>query len=106
LHDHADLSFEFIGESAHLRLARGDGAGIARLRLQANTLDGVLPEDLECPRHRSDLVGGIASGNFGFGITGREVRTVAECRDALRTRSTDRPTLIAARVDPSAYDLG
>ena len=42
----------------------------------------------------------------GFGITGREVRTVAECRDALRTRSTDRPTLIAARVDPSAYDLG
>jgi len=42
----------------------------------------------------------------GFGITGREVRTVAECRDALRARSTDRPTLIAARVDPSAYDLG
>ncbi len=42
----------------------------------------------------------------GFGITGREVRTNAECRDALRTRSTDRPTLIAARVDPSAYDLG
>jgi acetolactate synthase-1/2/3 large subunit len=42
----------------------------------------------------------------GFGITGREVRTVAECRDALSTRSTHRPTLIAARVDPSAYDLG
>ena len=41
----------------------------------------------------------------GFGITGHEVRTVAACRDALRARSTDRPTLIAARVEPSAYQL-
>jgi len=42
----------------------------------------------------------------GFGITGREVRTVAECRDALRARSPEIPTLIAAHVDPSAYQLG
>jgi acetolactate synthase-1/2/3 large subunit len=42
----------------------------------------------------------------GFGITGHEVRTVAECRDALRVRSSTEPTLIAAHVDPSAYQLG
>jgi acetolactate synthase-1/2/3 large subunit len=42
----------------------------------------------------------------GFGITGREVRTVAECREAVGARSPDRPTLIAARIDPSAYQLG
>jgi len=42
----------------------------------------------------------------GFGITGREARTVAEVRDALRARSSDMPTLIAAHVDPSAYQLG
>jgi acetolactate synthase-1/2/3 large subunit len=41
----------------------------------------------------------------GFGITGHDVRTVAELRDALRARSSDLPTLIAARVDPSAYQL-
>ncbi len=41
----------------------------------------------------------------GFGITAHDVRTVAECRQALKERSTDRPTLIAARVDPSAYQL-
>jgi acetolactate synthase-1/2/3 large subunit len=42
----------------------------------------------------------------GFGITGRDVRTVAECRDALRARPSDVPTLIAAHVDASAYQLG
>jgi thiamine pyrophosphate-dependent acetolactate synthase large subunit-like protein len=42
----------------------------------------------------------------GFGITGHDVRSVAELRDALRARSSDVPTLIAARVDPSAYQLG
>ena len=42
----------------------------------------------------------------GFGITGHEVRTVAEIRDALRARSSGVPTLIAAHVDPSAYQLG
>lgn len=42
----------------------------------------------------------------GFGITGREVRTVAECRQALRAGSPDAPNLIAAHVDPSAYQLG
>ena len=41
----------------------------------------------------------------GFGITGREVRTVAECRAALRDRPADAPVLIAAHVDPSAYQL-
>jgi acetolactate synthase-1/2/3 large subunit len=42
----------------------------------------------------------------GFGITGHQVRTVAECRKALRDRPTDAPVLIAAYVDPSAYQLG
>jgi acetolactate synthase-1/2/3 large subunit len=42
----------------------------------------------------------------GFGIAGHDVRTVAELRDALRARSSDVPTLIAAHVDPSAYQLG
>jgi acetolactate synthase-1/2/3 large subunit len=42
----------------------------------------------------------------GFGITGHEVRTIEEVREALGTRSSDRPTLIAAHVDPSAYQLG
>jgi acetolactate synthase-1/2/3 large subunit len=41
----------------------------------------------------------------GFGITGHDVRTVTECRDALRATSPDAPTLIAAHVDPSAYRL-
>jgi acetolactate synthase-1/2/3 large subunit len=41
----------------------------------------------------------------GFRIMGREVRTVAECREALRVRSSEIPTLIAAQVDPSAYQL-
>ncbi|HEV8671094.1 MAG TPA: thiamine pyrophosphate-binding protein [Candidatus Limnocylindria bacterium] len=41
-----------------------------------------------------------------FGITGFDVRTVAQCREALRASSTDAPTLIAAHVDPSAYQLG
>ena len=42
----------------------------------------------------------------GFGIIGRDVQTVAECRGALRARPSDVPTLVAAHVDPSAYRLG
>jgi acetolactate synthase I/II/III large subunit len=42
----------------------------------------------------------------GFGITGHDVRTVPECRDALHARSSNKPNLIAAHVDPSAYQLG
>lgn len=42
----------------------------------------------------------------GFGVAGYEVRTVAECREALRSRTPGRPTLIAAHVDPSGYQLG
>jgi acetolactate synthase-1/2/3 large subunit len=42
----------------------------------------------------------------GFGITGHDVRTVPECRDALRAGSSSKPNLIAAHVDPSAYQLG
>ncbi|HJW48724.1 MAG TPA: thiamine pyrophosphate-binding protein [Candidatus Limnocylindria bacterium] len=42
----------------------------------------------------------------GFGITGHDVRTVPECRDALRAGSSKKPTLIAAHVDPTAYQLG
>jgi len=42
----------------------------------------------------------------GFGITGHDVRTVVECRDALRSGSSNKPNLIAAHVDPTAYQLG
>jgi acetolactate synthase I/II/III large subunit len=42
----------------------------------------------------------------GFGIKGYDVRTVPECRDALRAGSTNRPNLIAAHIDPTAYQLG
>lgn len=42
----------------------------------------------------------------GFGITGYEVRTVPECREALRAGSSKKPNLIAAHVDPTAYQLG
>ncbi|MEX2047531.1 MAG: thiamine pyrophosphate-dependent enzyme, partial [Chloroflexota bacterium] len=42
----------------------------------------------------------------GFGIEGHEVRTVAECREILRARPSEVPTLIAAHVEPSAYQLG
>ena len=41
----------------------------------------------------------------GFGISGFDVRTIAECRTALRTSPPDAPTLIAAHVDTSAYQL-
>ena len=41
-----------------------------------------------------------------FGIAGHDVRTIAELRDALRARSSELPMLIAAHVDPSAYQLG
>jgi acetolactate synthase-1/2/3 large subunit len=41
-----------------------------------------------------------------FGIAGHDVRTVAECREALRDRPAQAPVLIAAHVDPSAYQLG
>jgi len=42
----------------------------------------------------------------GFGVSGHEVTTVEEVRAALRAASADAPTLIAARVDASAYQLG
>jgi acetolactate synthase-1/2/3 large subunit len=42
----------------------------------------------------------------GFGVAGHEVSTAAECRTALRSAATGAPTLIAARVDASAYQLG
>ncbi|HEV8536171.1 MAG TPA: thiamine pyrophosphate-binding protein [Candidatus Limnocylindria bacterium] len=38
-----------------------------------------------------------------FSVTAVDVRTVAECRDAFRARPAERPTLVAAHVDPSAY---
>lgn len=41
----------------------------------------------------------------GFGIVGHDVRTVAECRVALGAPPSGVPTLIAAHVDPSAYQL-
>ena len=43
----------------------------------------------------------------GFGATGYQVRTLAECRDAFAAaRGATAPVLIAAHVDPSAYQLG
>jgi acetolactate synthase-1/2/3 large subunit len=52
--------------------------------------------------------GGLDYGAIakGFGIVGRDVRTVAECRVALGDLPSDAPMLIAAHVDPSAYQLG
>jgi acetolactate synthase-1/2/3 large subunit len=42
----------------------------------------------------------------GFGATGYDVTTVAECRDAFAAARADKgPVLIAAHVDPSAYRL-
>jgi len=40
-----------------------------------------------------------------FDIEGHEARTVAECREAFRRPPGDRPLLVAAHVDPSAYRL-
>lgn len=43
----------------------------------------------------------------GFGASGYEVTTEAECRAALHdARSARKPVLIAAHVDPTAYQLG
>jgi acetolactate synthase-1/2/3 large subunit len=43
----------------------------------------------------------------GFGVPGYEVTTEADCREALAAaRDAKTPTLIAAHVDPTAYDLG
>ena len=38
-----------------------------------------------------------------FGVDSRIVRTVDECRDALRERPRGRPVLIAALIDPAGY---
>lgn len=38
-----------------------------------------------------------------FGIEAKSVTTMAECREAFRTAPMDRPLLVAARIDPSAY---
>ena len=42
----------------------------------------------------------------GFGIAGHDVRSPAECGSAFATAPTDAPVLVAAHVDPSAYQLG
>jgi len=41
-----------------------------------------------------------------FGIEARTVTTPAECRDAFRAAPRDRPVVVAARIDPSAYRIG
>ncbi len=41
-----------------------------------------------------------------FGIEARTVTTLAECREAFRAAPRDRPMLVAARIDPSAYRMG
>jgi acetolactate synthase-1/2/3 large subunit len=38
-----------------------------------------------------------------FGITGVDVTSVDECRAAFRSPPSDRPRLVAAHVDASAY---
>jgi acetolactate synthase I/II/III large subunit len=40
-----------------------------------------------------------------FGIEAKIVTTAAECRDAFRGLPKDRPALVAARIDPSAYRI-
>jgi acetolactate synthase-1/2/3 large subunit len=40
-----------------------------------------------------------------FGMEARTVMTSAECRDAFRAAPKDRPVLVAARIDPSAYRI-
>jgi len=41
-----------------------------------------------------------------FGMVGIDVTSVEECRAALRSPPSDRPRLVAAHVDPSAYRVG
>jgi acetolactate synthase-1/2/3 large subunit len=40
-----------------------------------------------------------------FGVEARIVTTIAECREAFRAAPADRPTLVAARIDPTAYRI-
>jgi acetolactate synthase-1/2/3 large subunit len=40
-----------------------------------------------------------------FGVEAHVVTTTAECRDAFRAPSNDRPTLVAARIDAGAYRM-
>jgi acetolactate synthase-1/2/3 large subunit len=40
-----------------------------------------------------------------FGIEGTIVTTAAECRDAFRAPPNDRPRLVAAQIDSSAYRI-
>jgi acetolactate synthase-1/2/3 large subunit len=40
-----------------------------------------------------------------FGIEAKIVTTAVECREAFRVPPTDRPALVAARIDPSAYRI-
>ena len=40
-----------------------------------------------------------------FGIEAKSISTLAECRDAFRTPPTNRPLLVAARIDPNAYRI-
>ena len=47
-----------------------------------------------------------ASLGAAFGVEARTVTTLAECRDAFRAAPTDRPLLVAAKIDPSAYRIG
>jgi len=52
-------------------------------------------------------VGSIDYAKLGaaFGVEARIVTTAAECRDAFRVLPVDRPVLVAARIDPSAYRI-
>jgi acetolactate synthase-1/2/3 large subunit len=40
-----------------------------------------------------------------FGIPAIEARDTVACRDAFRSAATDRPTLVAAHVDPRGYQV-
>jgi acetolactate synthase-1/2/3 large subunit len=52
--------------------------------------------------------GAIDYGHLGaaFGMEARSIATPAECRDAFRVPPKDRPALVAARIDASAYRIG
>jgi acetolactate synthase-1/2/3 large subunit len=121
----AALGLKLLHRDREVACVLGDG-GFAMLMAELETAvrlklgvtvivlaDGALSQIKAGQERRGYPVTGTTFGDLdyvalakGFGISGRDVRTVEEVREALRARSSDRPTLIAAHVDPTAYQLG
>ena len=120
----AALGLKLLHRERRVACVLGDG-GFAMLMAELETAvrerlgvtvvvlaDGALSQIKAGQERKGYPVTGTTFGDLdyivlakAFGIAGHEVRTVAECRDALRAAPTDAPILIAARVDPSAYEL-